>query len=181
MKTKQTLPILVTALALLLANVLVVSSWADEGEKKSDAGIQPPEAVLTAFHKAYPSATINNASHESKDGQTYIEIESMDGNQRRDLLYLIDGTLYEIEEAVKVSDLPKEIVATLSAKFPQGKMQKAERITRGGIVQYEVFLESGEDNLEVLLDSQGVIKSQTSANDEDEEAESDEHDEVDDD
>jgi hypothetical protein len=181
MKTKRINLFLAVTLALLISGVTAVPGRAAESDKKSKENVKAPEAVLAAFHKTYPKATIRDISQETKDKETYYEIESLDGTQRRDLLYHADGTVFEIEEAINIGDLPKEVTTGLSAKFPGGKLQKAERITRGSKVEYEVLLEYGEDNLEVLLDSNGKIISQAQVNDEDEEKDNGEKDEVDED
>jgi len=179
MKTRWTYRLFTAALGALLWSAAILPAHA--AEKGGEANVKAPAAVMTAFQKAYPNASIRDISKEIKDGKTYYEIESMDGAQRRDLLYLADGTVFEIEEAVKVGDLPEAITGTLSAKFPKGKLQKAERITRGSIIQYEVLMENGEENLEVLLDANGKVVSQASAQDEDEKAEGSESDEADED
>lgn len=170
-------------LAVILAALLMVVGLLPtpfaKAEKKSE--VKAPDAVLAAFHKAYPKAEIRDISMETKDSLTYFEIESIDGGQRRDLLYNADGTVYEMEERIPVSDLPAKIEAALKAKFPKCKPQKAEKITRGAIVEYEVSIENGEENLEVLLSADGSIKSQASVSDEDEQSESGEPDEPDED
>jgi hypothetical protein len=179
MTTKRTTLTLATVLTALLWGAAVTLTHAGEADKK--ANISAPEAILKAFHKTYPAAKILNVSKESKDGQIYYEIESLDGTVRRDLLYLSDGAVFEIEEAIALGDLPVKVTDSLKAMYPDGKIQKAERITRGSVVEYEVLLENGEDNLEVLLGSNGTIKSQVSISDEDEKAENSEGGEADED
>jgi hypothetical protein len=169
------------ALAVSLLTGSVVLAQSEKAKKEGNGSVQAPQAVLTAFHNAYPKAVIRDISEEIKDGKTYYEIESMDGTQRRDLLYMADGTVFEIEEACDIGALPKEIIATLKSKFPQGKLEKAERITRGSTIQYEVLPENGEDNLEILLDSKGTIVSQAAVDDHDEESDAGESDESDED
>ena len=179
MKTTRISLFLVMVVLFLSATVAL--GQAVKSGNKAKANIQAPEPVLTAFHKAYPKAVVRNILEEVKDGTTYYEIESMDGNQRRDLLYFADGNVYEIEESWEISRLPQVVATALNSKFPQGKLQKVERITRAGTIQYEVLLEDGEDNLEVLLDSKGTIISQATADDMDEESDSGESDEADED
>ncbi len=167
------------ALTALLWGAAIVPTRADESAKKPE--ISAPEAVLTAFHKAYPAAVIGDISKETKGDQTYFEIESVDGKTRRDLLYFPDGKVFEIEEAIAVKDLPNSITKTIKDKYPDGEIHKAEKITRGDIAEYEVLVENGENNLEILLDSKGVIKSQASTSDDDEKTESGESGEADED
>jgi len=178
MKTTR-INLFLVLIVLLSSGTAVLGQTKDHG--KAGDKIQAPEPVLTAFHKAYPKAAILDVSKETKDGKTYYEIESIDGNQRRDLLYIADGNVFEIEESWDIDKLPHDIVASLKSEYPGGKLQKAERITQGSTIQYEVLLENREDNLEILIDSKGTIISRATADDNDEEADTGENDEADED
>ncbi len=179
MTKRRTSRVLAVALtALLLGAVIIPTQAARSAEKEN---VSAPEAVLVAFHKAYPSAKISDVSAERKDSVTYYEIESMDGAQRRDLLYLADGTVFEMEEAIAVDSLPDVVTRALKIEYPSGRLQKAERITRGKVIEYEVTMENDESNLEFLVDSSGTIKSQAVVSDRDEEKDSGEKDEPDED
>ncbi|HOP05656.1 MAG TPA: hypothetical protein PLF13_00050 [candidate division Zixibacteria bacterium] len=181
MKTSRITIFIGIALALSLSTSSIVVGQSEKAKKEEEGSVHVPEAILASFHKAYPHAVIHDILEEVKNGKTYYEIESMDDSQRRDLLYMANGTVFEIEEAWDISALPKEVTATLKSKFPYGKLQKAERITHGNTIQFEVLLENGEDNLEILLDSKGAIVSQAAVDDHDEESDAGENDEADED
>jgi hypothetical protein len=120
-----------------------------------------PGAVLSAFEKAYPKATIKGLSTEVEEGKTYYEIESVDGKISRDLLYLADGSVAEIEEGVSTADLPAPVKATLHKEYPKGKVKKAEKTTKGTTVTYEMKVSSGKTNAELVVDPTGkVIKNE---------------------
>jgi hypothetical protein len=129
---------------------------------------------LSAFHKAYPKAEIKNVGKEIKEGVTYYEIESLDSGTRRDLLYKEDGMVFEIEENLTIDAIPANIKKALDTKYPEGEVKKAEKITRGNTIQFEVLMENQEENLEVVMDDSGKIVSQTNISDNDEENEGDE-------
>ena len=179
MKITRARGIAAATLVALLWGIAIVPTRAAESDEEEH--VTAPEAVLTAFHKAYPKAEIRDVSKESKDGKDYFEIESIEGKVHRDLLYLADGTVFEIEEGIAPGALPKTIADALKAKYPKGEIQKAEKITRGSSVEYEVLLENDEEDIEVVLDSNGTIKSHSVVSDEDEEAESGKADEADED
>jgi hypothetical protein len=120
-----------------------------------------PQAVLSAFEKAYPKATIKGLSTEVEEGKTYFEIESVDGKISRDLLYLADGSVAEIEEGVSTADLPSTVKATLHKEYPKGKVVKAEKTTKGTAVTYEMKVSSGKTTAELVIDPAGkVIKNE---------------------
>ena len=179
MKITRAKGFVIAALVALLWGMSIVATRAAESDEEEH--VTAPETVMTAFHKTYPNAEIRDVSKESKDGKDYFEIESIDGKVRRDLLYLADGTVFEVEEGIAPGALPKPIADALKAKYPKGELQKAEKITRGNSVEYEVLLENDEEDFEVVLDAKGTIKSQTAVSDEDEEAESGKAEEADED
>ena len=160
--------LLLGVLVVLLSGLSFDAARADEGDK--DGAVTAPEAVMNAFHKAYPKATIKDVSMEDKDGKSYFEIESMDGGMERNILYLADGTVFEIEEEIAVADLPKAISATIKTAFVGSTAKKAERLSRGEVREYEVMLTGGDKRLEVLFDANGKVKSQKPVSDDDESA-----------
>lgn len=137
-----------------------------------------PEAVLNAFNGSFPNAKIKTASKEEKDGQVVYEIESIDGKQNRDLLYAADGTVLENEEEIKFDELPEQIRQTIEEKYPNAEIEKCEKISKGSVIEFEIGLEIGETEHEILLDSKGnVIKTKSSNEEDEKENEEDDDDE----
>ena len=139
-------------LALFLASA--VGASAQDKERKLTTK-ELPVAVLSAFQKAYPTATIKGVAEEKKDGKTYFEIESRDGKTSRDLLYEADGTVSEMEEGIALSELPEAAKSAVMAKYPKGKLIKAEKVTKGFQVSYDVEVKTGKRKLEVDVDASG--------------------------
>ncbi len=115
-----------------------------------------PSAVTAAFVKAYPKATIDKWAAEQRDGKTVFEIESHEGAQSRDLLYAANGQLIEYEEAVTIAELPAAVRQALSRAYPGNTLQKAERVVRGDVTEYEVLIK-GATAMEVVLSPGGAI------------------------
>ena len=143
------------AAALILACACLAPS-AHAGERKLTEK-QVPAAVLAAFRKAYPAASIRGLAKETGHGRTTFEIESEDGQVRRDLSYLGDGTLAEIEETVSANDLPAPVAAALDTKFHGAKVVKAEKDTRGGVITYELRISEGHHAREVVFAVDGKV------------------------
>ena len=147
--------VFMAASLLLLAGLLILPRVGAQ-EKKIDRKDVPPP-VLTAFEKAYPHAKIRGTSTEVEKGKTYFEIESMDGTQARDILYLADGTVAEIEEAVAVGALPGAVKTAIDREFPKAKIAKAEKTTRGTEVSYEVHVSLGSKKGSAVVDASGKV------------------------
>jgi hypothetical protein len=125
-------------------------------EKKIGKKDVPP-AVLAAFEKAYPHAKIRGTSTEVESGKTYFEIESMDGSRARDILYLADGTVSEIEEVVATGTLPEAVKTAIGREFARAKIVKAERTTKGTEISYEVHVSLGSKKGSIVVDPSGKV------------------------
>jgi len=145
----------------LAALVLFVTSVSFAQTEKALSARKLPAAVQAAFHKAYPAAKIKGASSEVEDGKTMYEVESVDGTINRDLLYLEDGSVIEIEETIALSALPDPVSKALKAEAGKGKVEKAEKLTKGETIQYEFVIASGKSKREVVIDPSGKIAKTT--------------------
>ena len=153
---------------LIFALLFITASFAQE--KKIDKK-DLPKAVLTSFQKSYPNAEIKGTSIEKEHGKTYYEIESMDGSQKRDLLYTKDGKVAEIEEAMASNDVPGFVKSSVMKRYPNGEISNAEKVTRSNKTNYELVVKQGNKKHEVVLDSKGNIQKMGKMKKENEEKE----------
>ena len=145
----------------LMAFFFVAGTTCVSAQEKKLRPKQLPAAVQAAFQKAYPAAKITGASSEVENGKTIYEVESLDGKINRDLLYSVDGSVVEIEETVALKALPDEVSKALKAETGKGKVEKAEKLTKGETIQYEFVISSGKDKREVVIDPSGKIVKTT--------------------
>jgi hypothetical protein len=118
-----------------------------------------PAAVLSAFKSAYPNATMLGFAREKENGKVFYEIESKDGDIGRDILYNADGTIEEIEETIGTGDLPSAIRDVVQSKYPGAVIAKAEKITHGEKVGYEVIAKHGKKRFALEFDGDGNLKT----------------------
>jgi hypothetical protein len=117
-----------------------------------------PSAVLSAFEKNYPKATIKAAKKEVKDSVTFWDIGSMEGAIERDVLYSPDGKIVRVREDIAAASLPAEATANIAKTYPNATIEKAEKILRGNKVEYRVWIsEPGKDKTELVLDGAGRL------------------------
>ena len=150
------------ASCLATALLLTVSLGAQEQEKKISKK-ELPAPVLEAFQKTYPKASIKGLAEEKKDGKTYFEIESKEGKMERDLLYLADGSVVEIEESVTVADLPGAVKDAVVAKYPKAKIAKVEKVTKGTDVSYSMKVKADNGKVTLDMDPSGKILKEEKA------------------
>jgi ABC-type glycerol-3-phosphate transport system substrate-binding protein len=116
-----------------------------------------PQAVISAFEKAYPKAKVKGYSTETEEGKTYFEVESTVGKMTLDISYLADGTAAEIEEGVAARELPDAVKVAVKTDYPKGKITKAEKKTVGTTVTYELKVTTGKTSAGVEIDPSGKI------------------------
>lgn len=110
-----------------------------------------PAAVSTAFKNAYPNAKITNVSKE--DGN--YEVESMDGTQRRDLIYKPDGTVVEYEEFVETKDVPAAVVNAIKSRYPKAVLGQCEKLFKDTTMNYEAAIKGAGSVSSVVLTPAG--------------------------
>lgn len=141
----------------VIACLLFISSMSTNAQKYSASDM--PKAVIESFNKMYPNASAIGYDIEKENGSKFYEIESKEGDIRRDLLFNEDGSINEIEEHINISDLPANVVSGVSANYPKGTITKAEKVTKGSETLYEVIVKTGKKKLEVRLNANGEIIS----------------------
>jgi len=155
MKSFGRLTMIFLALTLVLSGIAAAQDKLKTGAV--DLKILPP-AVLKAFQTAYPKAVIKGASKETENGVTLYEVESVDGQINRDLLYTADGKATEIEETVAPENLPAPVKQTLAKEYPGAKILKAEILTKDGVKLFELSIQVKDKTMGVTIDPQGRIE-----------------------
>jgi hypothetical protein len=139
---------------MVMALSLVGLSAAAQEKKITEKDV--PAAVMSAFRSAYPHATIKGLAKERENGKLFYEIESMDDKTPRDILYHPDGSVAEIEEGIAASDLPADAQQAIQ-KYPGAVVVKAERVTKGDKIAYEVSARQRTRRISLEFDSSGKL------------------------
>ena len=152
--------------SFVAAAFLLTASTNVFAQEKKISEKEVPAAVLSAFHKAYPKAEIKGLSTETEKGKKYFEVESIDGTVKRDLLFTPAGKIAEIEETVPSSELPKGSVQSIEKKIAGAKIERAEKVTSGTKVTYELSVTGKNGKFGVVLNKEGKIIKSSKANSE---------------
>lgn len=159
------------SVAVVSLTMIVVFAFAIEAraQEKKITKKDVPQAVISAFEKAFPKAKVKSYSTETEDGKTVYEVESYQGRMTLDVSYLSDGTASEIEEGVTPGSLPEAVKVALKANYPGGKIARAERKTVGSDVTYEVRMTVGKNRVSVEIDASGKVVKKSKSGEEKEE------------
>jgi hypothetical protein len=133
---------------------LAASARADEEKVALD---KLPAAVSKAVKAKFPRGVLKDASKEVEKGKTIYEVALRDAGRNIDISLKDDGTIVEIETQIAAADLPRAVVDGLKAKYPNGKVKKAESVARGDQLSFEVILTDGDNTREIVLDPGGKI------------------------
>lgn len=149
-------PLKILAVVVLGAG-LCSSGWTQQVEPEAKVEKKDvPAAVLAAFAKAFPKATVKGYAREVEKGQTKYEVECVEGKTHRDVTFAPDGRLLLVEEEIEISEVPEAVRQALEKRFPKAKVDIAEKIMDGKTVAYEFHLTTAEGKeAEVKLDAQG--------------------------
>jgi hypothetical protein len=160
----------------IVALLVVACSIQAKAQEKKITKKHVPQAVLNAFQKAYPDAKVEGYSTEKENGKTYYEVESMKGEYTLDVSYLSDGTTAEVEEGVAPNDLPSPVIHAVKAKYPKGKILRAEKRTADNAVTYEMRIRTGKTHIGLQIDPSGkIIKEHKAKSKKEEKEEKDEN------
>ncbi|HWE35860.1 MAG TPA: PepSY-like domain-containing protein [Isosphaeraceae bacterium] len=152
------------AMAMVMG-LLAAGARADEEKVPLD---KVPAAIMKTVKDRYPGAKIKEASKEVDKGKTTYEVAIEHESHALDLALKPDGTLLEIEQAMEVKDLPAKVADALKKKYPQAKLNKAEKLTAfedgKEEVEYEVVVEeAGKKPFEVVVEPDGTIEEPEAA------------------
>ncbi len=117
-----------------------------------------PKAVADAVKKKFPKAKVVSASKEIEDKKTVYEVTIKDGAQNVQVTATPEGEITEVEKEIAAKDLPKEVTEALDEKYPKATIKKAEEVTKGKELSYEVLLVTKDKKtVEVKFDPKGKV------------------------
>ena len=141
--------------SLAVCALVSVPARADEEKVPLD---KLPKAVAGAVEKMFPKAKVVSASKELADKKTVYEITIKNGEQNVQVTVTPEGEITEVEKEIAAKDLPKEVTAVLDDKYPKAKIEKAEEVTKGKELTYEVLLVTKDKKtLEIKFDPKGKV------------------------
>ena len=142
--------------APVVVGILAVVASAEPGEEKVPLDKVPP-AVTKAVKARFPGGALKQAEKEVDDGKTIYEINLEHAGSTIDVSLQEDGTIISIEKEIAAAELPRPVRDALRAKYPKGTVKKAEDVIEDGKHVFEVILNVGDKQREVVLDPSGKV------------------------
>lgn len=127
--------------------------------KKTMTKTDIPAAVMNSFKKSYPDASITGTWPEKRGEMTVYNVKTMKGKNPITMVYSKDGSLIETKEPVEMTALPANVAKSVTSTYPNGTMERAEKITRGRTLEYGVMLDQGGEAYSLVYSPEGKVIS----------------------
>lgn len=126
-----------------------------------------PQKVKDAFAKKFPSAT--NVEWE-KESDTEWEADFKLNGKKHSSNLMQDGTWVETEYEVTESEIPQIVVNAFNSNFEDYEIEDIELTETKDGKAYEMSIEKGESEMEVVIDANGkILKKENKQEDEEDE------------
>ncbi len=125
----------------------------------------PPKSVTDNFAEKFSSATkVKWDQEEINEWEAEFKMNGSEMSASFDNA----GIWLETEKKIGKKDLPASVSTAIKAKFPNAKIEEASEIQTPDFKGYEVALENGETDMEVLVTADGklTIKKESKEGDE---------------
>jgi hypothetical protein len=130
---------------------------APAAEKETIDLAKTPSKVGDAVKAKFADAEITKVRTWKEEGETWYEVTIKQKGQSIDVVLKADGAISAVEKLLEAKDLPKSIAEALEAKYAKADFKKAEEITKGQDVTYEVKLEKDGKKITVSFDPKGKV------------------------
>lgn len=132
------------------------------GQKKSETNV--PQSVKDAFEKKFPNVSKIEWEKENADEwEAEFEMNGIEYSANFDA----KGKWQETEHEIKVSELPGKVKSTLDNDFSGYTIEEAEIAETPKGKFYEVTIEKGSDEMEVVINISGEVIKKKVEEDED--------------
>jgi uncharacterized membrane protein YkoI len=131
---------------------------ADEDKEEKVPLDKLPKAVVKAVKDKFKDAKLVSAQKENENGKIAYEINLTLKGDKIEATVTPEGKIVSSEKTIQVKDLPKPVAEALEKKYPRAAIKKAEEVTEGEKVSYEVLLVTADKKtMEVVFDPKGKV------------------------
>lgn len=117
-----------------------------------------PPAVQATVREQSEGATIRGFAEEIENGETFYEVSLLVKGRLRDVRMDPNGNVVEIEDQVRLAELPPTAKAEIIKQAGRGKLLLVESITKNNaIVAYEAHIKRAGKLVEIKVDPDGKL------------------------
>jgi hypothetical protein len=138
-------PIIVSAILAAIAAAAIYA--AEERIDEKDV----PSAVLSAFQREYPSATVADYWKTEENGAFEYEIKETDNMQTMEVVYRADGRKVKTIAEISIDSLPARVQNSVKTRYAGEQINMAEKVRIGDETQYEVQLVRKDNRIHLVV------------------------------
>jgi hypothetical protein len=117
-----------------------------------------PSNVKNSFAKKYPHCKVDKWQKEEANYEAEFTLNKVESSA----LFDARGNFKDVEQEIKLSELPKVASDYCSKHFSAHKLSEAAKITdESGKVTYEAEMSKGKEHIDVIFDDKGNYVSQS--------------------
>lgn len=138
---------------IIMLFIAAMSMHYASGQKIKSSSV--PAAVKSGFNQKFPN--VKKAKWEMETASVY-EAEFKQNGEEISANFDANGTWLETETEMEAKDLPKPVMDKLKADFNGYEIEEANKVESATLGSYyEVEIEKGESNWEILIKEDGTI------------------------
>ncbi len=123
-----------------------------KAQKLKEADV--PAKVKEAFAKKYAGSKAKEWEKEKADYEVEFDLNKVESSA----VFTADGTFKEVEQEIKLAELPKAASEYCAKNYTGWKLAEAEKITdAAGKVQFEAEMEKGKEHFDAMFDDKGTF------------------------
>lgn len=111
-----------------IVTALVFATAVNAEETQNITYAQLPKAVQSAALKHLDRSSITKVEAIQEEGSVKYEIESTHNGIGKDITFASDGSILEIEQAVKFKELPAAVQNTIKKRYPKLDITELESV-----------------------------------------------------
>lgn len=111
-----------------------------------------PAIVKESFAKKYLSAKVDKWEKEGEDYEVEFYLNKIESSA----LFDAKGLFKELEQEIKITELPKPIIDYCTKNYVDYKLSEASKITLADDkIMFEAEMKKGKDHFDIIFDSKG--------------------------
>ena len=111
-----------------------------------------PTNVKASFAKKYATSKVEVWEKEDENYEAEFHLNKVESSA----VFSADGTFKELEQEIKITELPKTVTDYCTKIFAGYKISETAKITDGnGKVMYEAEMTKGKEHFDAIFDSKG--------------------------
>lgn len=134
---------------ILMAGALLIINTATAQHLKET---EVPTIVKTSFTKKYATSKVKVWEKEGDNYEAEFNLNKVESSA----VFSADGIFKELEQEIKISELPKAASDYCAKNFVGYKISETAKITDGnGKVMYEAEMKKDKEHFDVIFDDKG--------------------------